>query len=221
MRLIDYLPPAVTQYAHILALRWRNPSSNIQSHLISKQARIGKCCTIGFGAEIGARTIIGDYSYVNAFSIVSYADIGRYCSIGYHCHVGPHNHPTHFPSTSPHTYRQGNILRWNSGWAELGEPAVIGSDVWIGSNAVVLQGVRVGEGSVVAAGAVVTKDVPPYTIMGGVPATPLRMRFDARTVSVLVASRWWDLPEDRLRTAWPELLAALGAPNRSLGEAST
>ena len=169
MRLIDYLPPAITQYAHILALRWRNPSSNIQSHLISKQARIGRCCSIGFGAELGPRAVIGDYSYVNSFSVISCADIGRYCSIGYHCHVGPHNHPVQLPSTSPSTYGESNIPQWNSGWTELSSPAALGSDVWVGSNAVILQGVSVGVGSIVAAGAIVTKDVPPYTVVGGVP----------------------------------------------------
>ncbi|WP_234463862.1 CatB-related O-acetyltransferase [Paracoccus caeni] len=73
-------------------------------------------------------------------------------------------------------------------------PPIIGHDVWIGANAVITRGVKVGTGAVIGAGAIVTKDVPPYAIVGGVPAKLLRMRFDEETVAKLLASEWWDLP---------------------------
>ena len=75
---------------------------------------------------------------------------------------------------------------------------VVGNDVWIGSEAVSLSGVTIGDGAVIGARAVVTKDVPPYTIMGGVPARPIRRRFDEATVETLLRLRWWDWPKEKI-----------------------
>ncbi|MFR1189886.1 MAG: CatB-related O-acetyltransferase [Oscillospiraceae bacterium] len=76
---------------------------------------------------------------------------------------------------------------------------VVGNDVWIGYEAVVLAGVTIGDGAVIATRAVVTKDVPPYTIVGGVPARPIRTRFDADTIARLQALRWWDWDAEIIR----------------------
>lgn len=75
-------------------------------------------------------------------------------------------------------------------------PTVIGCDVWVGHNAVILQGVCVGHGACIAAGAIVTDNVPPYAIVGGVPARVLKYRFDEATREALIASRWWELPQE-------------------------
>lgn len=83
-------------------------------------------------------------------------------------------------------------------WDNKGD-IVIGNDVWIGYEAVVMAGVHIGDGSVIGTRAVVTKDVPPYTIVGGVPARKLRMRFDEDTISRLQASEWWNWPVERIR----------------------
>ena len=92
---------------------------------------------------------------------------------------------------------------------------VIGNDVWIGYEAVIMPGVKIGDGAVIGTRAVVTKDVPPYTIVGGVPAKPIRRRFDDATVEKLEALRWWDWDEDRLKRALPAIqagdIAALAA----------
>ena len=82
-------------------------------------------------------------------------------------------------------------------WDNRGD-IVIGSDVWIGYEAVVLSGVTIGDGAIIGTRAVVTKDVPPYTIVGGVPARPIRKRFDDRTIAVLLRLRWWDWPRERI-----------------------
>lgn len=82
-------------------------------------------------------------------------------------------------------------------WDNKGD-IVIGNDVWIGYEAVILAGVTVGDGAVIGARAVVTKDVPPYTIVGGVPAKPIRMRFDQETVDALQKIRWWDWSKERI-----------------------
>ncbi len=75
---------------------------------------------------------------------------------------------------------------------------VVGSDVWLGVGALILSGVTVGHGAVVAAGAVVVKDVPPYAIVGGKPARILRMRFERETVEALLRIAWWDWPQDKI-----------------------
>ena len=82
-------------------------------------------------------------------------------------------------------------------WDNKGD-IVVGNDVWIGYEAVILAGVTIGDGAVVGARALVTRDVPPYTIVGGVPARPIRKRFDEPAVEALLALRWWDWPEERI-----------------------
>lgn len=76
---------------------------------------------------------------------------------------------------------------------------LVGNDVWIGFEAVILAGVSIGDGAIIGSRAVVTKDVPPYTIVGGVPAKPIRRRFDNEIISKLLALRWWDWPEEKIR----------------------
>lgn len=99
-------------------------------------------------------------------------------------------------------------------WDNKGD-TVIGNDVWIGYEAVIMPGVKIGDGAVIGTRAVVAKDVPPYTIVGGVPAKPIRRRFDDATVEKLEALRWWDWDEDRLKRALPAIqagdIAALAA----------
>ena len=82
-------------------------------------------------------------------------------------------------------------------WDNKGD-IVVGNDVWIGYEAVILAGVTIGDGAIIGARAVVTKDVPPYTIVGGVPAKPIRKRFDEDTIARLLELRWWDWPEERI-----------------------
>lgn len=99
-------------------------------------------------------------------------------------------------------------------WDNKGD-TVIGNDVWIGYEAVIMPGVKIGDGAVIGTRALVTNDVPPYTIVGGVPAKPIRRRFDDATVEKLEALRWWDWDKDRLKRALPAIqagdIAALAA----------
>ncbi len=88
--------------------------------------------------------------------------------------------------------------RVRDAWDNKGD-IVIGNDVWIGYEAIILSGVTVDDGAIIGSRAVVTKDVPPYTIVGGVPAKPIRKRFDENTIAALLQVRWWDWPERRIQ----------------------
>lgn len=91
-------------------------------------------------------------------------------------------------------------------WDNKGD-IVIGNDVWIGYEAVIMSGVKIGDGAIIGARAVVTHDVPPYTIVGGVPAKPIRRRFDDETIKRLLEIKWWELPRERIKS----VLGAIGS----------
>lgn len=87
-------------------------------------------------------------------------------------------------------------------WDSKGD-TVIGNDVWIGYEAVIMPGVTIGDGAIIGTRAVVTGNVPPYTIVGGVPAKPIRKRFDDATIEKLEAMRWWDWDEEKIKRSIP------------------
>ncbi len=139
---------------------------------------------------------LGAYSYsLSAFSNVR--SIGRYCSIGRGVNVMGDAHPIDWLSSSPAFYRKRRAHRWGSVRAQyprfdaFGDLIKIEHDVWIGDNVTLAHGVTLGTGSVIAANAVVTKDVEPYSIVGGVPAKRIRYRFDEDTRKRLLKSEWW------------------------------
>lgn len=139
---------------------------------------------------------IGNYTYISEHSVVSWSDVGKFCSIGPRCLVGGlGRHPTKWISTHPLFYstrRQVELSFVSSNLFDELPRTTIGNDVWLGARSIVLDGVNVGDGAIVAAGAVVSRDVEPYAIVGGVPAKLIRHRFPADARSALTTLRWWD-----------------------------
>lgn len=129
--------------------------------------------------------------------------IGKFCSIacGAKFLFNSANHSLTSLSTYPFPifFEEWGLERAQvtRAWDHKGD-IVIGNDVWIGYEAVILAGVTIGDGAIIGTRAVVTKDVPPYTIVGGVPAKPIRKRFPNDTIAALLALRWWDWPEERI-----------------------
>lgn len=130
--------------------------------------------------------------------------IGKFCSIAcgakflFNC--ANHTLKSLATYTFPLFYEEWNLEKADvaSAWDNKGD-IIIGNDVWIGYEAVILAGVHIGDGAIIGARAVVTKDVPPYTIVGGVPAREIRKRFPAETIGRLQVLQWWDWPEEKIR----------------------
>ena len=137
--------------------------------------------------------------------------IGKFCSIacGAKFLFMSANHTMKSLSTYPFPifFEEWDLDRADvaTAWDNKGD-IVIGNDVWIGYEAVILSGVTIGDGAIIGARAVVTKDVAPYSIVGGVPAKEIRKRYDPQTIERLIQLKWWDWPEENIRQALPALM---------------
>lgn len=142
---------------------------------------------------------LGSYSYSQSF-FASVAKVGRYCSIGSRVDVMGNAHPSNWISTSPAFYRRKRSRIYRSDrdffphFKDVAAQVEIGHDVWVGNEVLFSHGVKVGTGSIIAARSVVTRDVPPFAIVAGVPARVVRLRFEEHIVERLLKSRWWLWP---------------------------
>ena len=149
---------------------------------------------------------IGDYFNMGLFSYIANAEVGNYCALGNRLSISAFGHPTNWLSTHEFQYRdttatygeslfnnQENLLK------DTTRSTKIGHDVWMGDNAVILRGVTIGDGAVVGAASVVTKDVEPYAIVAGNPARLIKFRFNSDVIATLKQIKWWDLPMQALR----------------------
>jgi acetyltransferase-like isoleucine patch superfamily enzyme len=157
-----------------------------------------------FGHTTIINSRLGDHTFVQKDSVVINADIGKFCSIASHVSIGLGQHPLNWVSSHPAFYSASQPLARTFSTDERFDPfalrTTVGNDVWIGQGAMVMDGTRIGTGAVVAAGAVVTKDIPEYAVAAGMPAKVVKYRFDEGTIGQLIESRWWDMPEEWLRT---------------------
>ncbi len=176
-----------------------------------------KSCRLGRHVAIGERVVlrevsVGDYSYFERHGEAIYTQIGKFCSIAANVRINALEHPMERVTTHKITYRPNEYFKFLGLDRDFRERrrakrVVVGNDVWIGHGAVVMPGVTLGDGAVVGANAVVTRDVAPYTVVAGAPARPLRARFAPEVAARLSALAWWDWPAEKLAEAIPDMQA--------------
>ena len=169
-----------------------------------RDSTFGRWCDVGEGTRV-AETSFGDYAYVAAHSDIIYAEVGRFCSIAAQVRINPGNHPLQRVALNHFTYRSSAYGLGEDDAAffdwRRSHRVTLGHDVWIGHGAVVPPGVTIGTGAAIGAGAVVTKDVPDFAVVVGVPGRVLRTRLPPDLTAALHRIAWWDWPHQRLGQA--------------------
>ena len=172
----------------------------VKGSSLEGEVTLGDGCKVLF-ARLKGRVSLDRYSSIfgpgsDAYSLVHPIRIGSFCSIARGVKLQEYSHDV----SAPTTYLiRANVFDRPKAVEQVSDgPIEIGSDVWIGADSIVLSGVRIGHGAVVAANSVVNRDVAPYAIVGGSPARVLRMRFEADTVRHLLGLEWWDRPIEEL-----------------------
>lgn len=156
----------------------------IYSPYVSAESLKGDNIEIHRSSFVDSKSNIGSYTYIGSYCFITKSDIGRYCSIANNVSIGQGEHNLKNISTSSIFYKDP--------YRELtSKKCVIEDDVWIGVGAIILRGVKLGMGSVIAANAVVTKSVPEYAIVAGVPAQVIRYRFTKKIIKRIKKSNWW------------------------------
>ncbi|MCG8483381.1 MAG: chloramphenicol acetyltransferase [Clostridia bacterium] len=188
---------------------------------LSQEPSVHESCKIlnsnlGYFTEIGMYNYLeniefGDYSYSGEFCFIQNAEIGKFTSIAASVRIGPTDHPIERPTLHHFTYRR-KMYGFDEeddetffSWREK-QKTYIGNDVWIGHGAIIMPGVKIGNGAVIGAGAVVTKNVAPYRIVVGVPAKPVRNRFNRETIKRLEAISWWDWSHETIQERFQDFL---------------
>lgn len=138
---------------------------------------------IGYATTLGCNNLLGGN-----------ITIGKYCQLGVDVAIHATNHPIHHLTT----YINSNLFDGELKQFKEENTISIGHDVWVGHNVIIVGNVTIGNGAILAAGSVVTKDVEPYTIVAGVPARPIKKRFTEKIISEIEELQWWDLPEAEL-----------------------
>lgn len=169
-----------------------------------KDATLGQYVEIGRGSRL-AHCQMGDYSYCDRFADIANASVGKFSNIAAFVRIGATDHPLEKASLHHFHYRSADYFNdadHDDAWFKYRQSrrTVIGHDTWLGHGAQVRPEVTIGHGAVIAGGAVVTKDVPPFMIVAGIPAVPLRQRFTSSVADRLMALAWWDWPHPRLRS---------------------
>jgi len=188
----------------LAALRREHPTCAFLAPARIDRCAFGRHVVVHAGVTL-VDVALGDGTYVAPRSALLRVKAGRYGAIGTEVLIGLPRHPSReFVSIHPAFFSVANEGCRRSfvqapGFDELPPPTEIGHDVWIGDRAVVPGGVTIGTGAIVAAAAVVTKDVPPYAIVGGNPARLIRYRFPEEDIRFLLETAWWDWPDERLR----------------------
>lgn len=182
-------------------------SANIHAQVSLIRAVIGRMCMIGRFSKL-AYSSLGDMSYVGEYSVVINSEIGKFTSISWGVTIGPEEHDYTRVTNHSFLYSTKSFkLVPEKQYSPFVNECIIGNDVWIGCNSTILRGVKVGDGAVIGANSLVTKDVPPYAIVVGSPAKVLKYRFGQNIIEKLINLKWWEIPIDRISANY-ELFSA-------------
>ena len=182
----------------IVKLKLKYPTIQLQYNIKANNVKFGRHNHLSTNVKI-SNSSLGDFSYLAESSNLSNATVGKFTCIGPNVQVGLGRHPLDkFISIHPVFYSMvalvGVTFADKQYFIEQ-LPTIIGNDVWIGANVVIPGGISIGDGAIIAAGAVVTMNVPPYAIVGGVPAKIIRYRFSEDQIKELLISQWWNKDE--------------------------
>ena len=187
MKLLLYNLRASLVYLCNLLFRQGVYSSNV-----SLLTKLGKNTVVNMYSNIDSQTSIGNYTYIGKNTSITKTKIGNYCSIADGVYIGQGEHDLSKISTSVQFYQNAfNELTKNK--------CIIENDVWIGANVCIKRGVKISNGAVIGAGAVITKDVPPFAIVVGVPGKIIRFRFNEKKIKLIVNSNWWNYDKKNAR----------------------
>ncbi|MFA4995831.1 MAG: CatB-related O-acetyltransferase [Patescibacteria group bacterium] len=181
--------------ALLLEFKYRRQNLRIGYLACAYNCKFGKNNTL-YDYSLLSKVELGDFTYVSSNTNMANTKVGKFCSIAQNVQCGLGMHPASvYVSTHPIFYstkKQCGLSFAENDHFEESKLIIIGNDVWIGANSIVLDGVTIGDGAIIGAGAVVTKDVPPYAIMGGVPAKLIRYRFSNKDIEFLLKNKWWN-----------------------------
>lgn len=181
--------------AKSLELKNRDKKLKIGYLSYAKNTEFGLYNTLQNNVSLN-KVYLNNFTYISSNTKIARTAIGKFCSIGPDCKIGLGKHPAKdFVSTHPiffSTFKRSGITFVDKNYFDEFEDIHIGNDVWLGANVIVLDGVNIGNGVIVAAGSIVTKDIPPYAIVGGSPAKIIRYRFTKEEIEKLLELKWWN-----------------------------
>lgn len=201
------ISPSANLYKNVRVIRSSvGDSSSVGDFTTARDSIIGSHCIIQRNCDL-LRASIGNYTVIEKNAVLHDVTIGRFCEMSWYCSAGGDNHNYKLPSI--HQFYWQKAFGVETGDDTIGErnfyqkleseECTIGNDVWIGSGVTVNRKVHVGNGAILASGCVVTRDVPDYAIVGGVPAKIIKYRFDEKTIHKLLRVSWWNWPHEVLQ----------------------
>jgi len=187
-------------------LKWFFKKAYYQTKYWGKHLRIGYMSSVSnstFGKYnwivenvVMENSALDDFTYISSGSVILEAEIGKFCSIGPNVKIAPGKHPTSvIVSTHPSVYSNPSCSLKNFSEIDQHNPyrsVKIGNDVWVCANVVISDGITIGDGAIIASNSVVTKNVEPYSIVGGVPAKHIKYRFEQDQIESLLHNKWWE-----------------------------